>query len=446
MSSPLSLNSTILIVGAGTWGISTALHLKRRGYKHVTLLDPYPVPSPISAGNDVNKILELGTFAAGAESDERFVANTLINEATKGWLEDPVFKPYFHETGCIIAATSAAGRAHMNSASGPSEDAGWLPLKTKEDFQATMPTGVLTGDFPGWEGWWMKKGSGWIHARKSMESAAREAERLGAIFITGEEKGKVESLIFENGDVKGAKTLDGVEHRADRTILCAGANAGIIFDMKNQLRPTAWTLAHIKMTKEELQLFKNLPVLFNIERGFFMEPDEDKGELKMCDEHPGYCNWTVDPQNSQRSSVPFAKHQIPKEAEERARGFLRETMPHLADRPFSFARICWCADTPNRAFLISKHPEYPSLVLGCGASGHGFCHIPVIGGFITDAMEDKLEPRMKHSFRWRPETAVNRKWDDLQDRFGPEGSNRMMNFGDIVQWTNIQPEIAEARL
>lgn len=84
--------------------------------------------------------------------------------------------------------------------------------------------------------------------------------------------------------------------------------------------------------------------------------------------------------SSQRSSVPFAKHQIPKEAEERARGFLRETMPHLADRPFSFARICWCADTPNRAFLISKHPEYPSLVLGCGASGHGFCHIPVIGG------------------------------------------------------------------
>jgi sarcosine oxidase/L-pipecolate oxidase len=32
-----------------------------------------------------------------------------------------------------------------------------------------------------------------------------------------------------------------------------------------------------------------------------------------------------------------------------------------------------------------------------------------------------------------------------QDRFGSEGSNRMMNFGDIVEWTNIQPEIAEAK-
>lgn len=93
----------------------------------------------------------------------------------------------------------------------------------------------------------------------------------------------------------------------------------------------------------------------------------------------GYCNWTMESQeyvfdklenpcvpsltqySSKRTSVPFAKHQIPGEAEERVRGFLRETMPHLAERPFSFARICWCADTPNRAFLISKHPDYPSL-------------------------------------------------------------------------------------
>ena len=57
---PPALNHTtsILIVGAGTWGCSTALHLARRGYKNVKVLDPYPVPSPIAAGNDVNKIME----------------------------------------------------------------------------------------------------------------------------------------------------------------------------------------------------------------------------------------------------------------------------------------------------------------------------------------------------------------------------------------------------
>lgn len=227
----------------------------------------------------------MGSFA-GDDSDEIWVSNKLLEAATKGWLTDSVFKPYFHETGCILSATSEAGRKHMDSEGGPSEASGWIPLNTKENFQATMPKGVLTGDFPGWRGWLMKKGSGWVHARKAMESAAKEAERLGVNFITGGEKGRVTGLICENGDVKGAKTEDGAEHRADRTILCAGANAPAILDMKHQLRPTAWTLAHIKMTAEELKLYKDLPVLFNIERGFFMEPDEDNGELKICDEHP----------------------------------------------------------------------------------------------------------------------------------------------------------------
>lgn len=57
-ASRLHPDSSILIVGAGTWGCSTALHLARRGYKHVTVLDPHPVPSPIAAGNDINKIME----------------------------------------------------------------------------------------------------------------------------------------------------------------------------------------------------------------------------------------------------------------------------------------------------------------------------------------------------------------------------------------------------
>lgn len=58
MTPPLTPSSSILIIGAGTWGCSTALHLARRGYENVKVLDPYAVPSPIAAGNDVNKIME----------------------------------------------------------------------------------------------------------------------------------------------------------------------------------------------------------------------------------------------------------------------------------------------------------------------------------------------------------------------------------------------------
>ena len=96
MSPPLSATTPILIIGAGTWGVSTALHLARRGYENVTVLDEYPIPSPISAGNDINKILELGGDPSDADDDESYVSDRLGQAATDGWRNDPVFKSFFH--------------------------------------------------------------------------------------------------------------------------------------------------------------------------------------------------------------------------------------------------------------------------------------------------------------------------------------------------------------
>lgn len=305
-----------------------------------------------------------------------------------------------------------------------------------------MPEGVLTGDFPGWKGWAKKDGRGWVHARKALVSAAMEAQRLGVKLVTGSPHGQVTSLLYEDGDIKGAFTADGQQHRAERTILCAGANAPQLLDMKNQLRPTAWTLAHIKMTDEEVKLYKDLPVLFNVERGFFMEPDEDNHELKICDEHPGYCyELPKAGDNSSYVSRPMAKHQIPLVSEQGVRDFLRETMPHLAERPFSFARICWCADTPDRGYMITSHPDYASLTLGVGGSGHGFKVIPTVGGYIADCMEGRLDKDMERTWRWRPETAVGRDWTAVQGRMG--GSYKVLDFADVKadEWTTIKPRL-----
>lgn len=51
-------SAQILIAGGGVFGLSTALHLVRGGYEKITLIDPYPVPSQLSAANDINKVRE----------------------------------------------------------------------------------------------------------------------------------------------------------------------------------------------------------------------------------------------------------------------------------------------------------------------------------------------------------------------------------------------------
>jgi sarcosine oxidase/L-pipecolate oxidase len=50
-------DSRILIVGAGVFGLSTALELARQGYTNVKVIDREAVPSPYSAGTDLNKIV-----------------------------------------------------------------------------------------------------------------------------------------------------------------------------------------------------------------------------------------------------------------------------------------------------------------------------------------------------------------------------------------------------
>lgn len=371
---------------------------------------------------------------------------TCSRAALNGWKTDPVFKPYFHETGAIVSGHTPALIQHIQETEIDTSKAELQKLETAEDFRRIMPPGVLTGEFPGWKGWLHKTGAGWIHARKAMVSAFTEAKRLGATFLTGSPAGNVISLVYEKGNVIGARTADGVIHRAEHVILTAGAGSDRLLDFKKQLRPTAWTLCHIRMTPEESTRYRNLPVLFNIAKGFFMEPDEDKHELKICDEHPGYCNFMPDPQRSgEVRSIPFARHQIPLEAEVRARDFLRDTMPHLASRPLAFARICWDADTPDRAFLIDRHPDHPSLLVAVGGSGNGAMQMPTIGRFIADALEGKLQEELKHVVGWRPETAINRDWRDTQDRFG--GPFKVMDFQKVEdnEWTRIK-ESSQSRL
>lgn len=166
-STPPNHESSILIIGAGTWGCSAALHLARRGYKNITVLDAYDVPSPISAGNDVNKIVEQGnlTFSSynstlseltprpgtfDENEEDGYVSQRLLELASHGWTSDPLYKPFYHDTGYIICAHTPDGLTQLTKREMLDQKADFEWLDTPEAFRATMPKGVLTGDFPGW--------------------------------------------------------------------------------------------------------------------------------------------------------------------------------------------------------------------------------------------------------------------------------------------------------
>ncbi|OTA86165.1 hypothetical protein M434DRAFT_157511 [Hypoxylon sp. CO27-5] len=278
-------DNSILIIGGGTWGCSIALELARNGYGNVTVLNSEEVPSSIAAGNDLNKIMEEGSHSED-DTDAAYAWNRLHTLCTRAWLEDPTYKPYYHRTGYVMAASSDPAYAVLLEDIKVPEDE-YENVNSAEEFRNTMPKGVLTGDFKIWRGFSKQSGAGWVFAKGAILAAKNEAEKLGVRFITGQ-KGEVVELLFSNNDqpdlikaekddgsrrtLEGVKTADGTIHKANITILASGANAELLFDFKGQLRPTAWTLAHIRMKPSKAELYKNLPILFHIEKGFFMEP------------------------------------------------------------------------------------------------------------------------------------------------------------------------------
>ncbi len=55
---PLAKSDPIVIVGAGAFGLSTALRLSEAGYHDITVLEKDDaIPSRFSAANDLNKIV-----------------------------------------------------------------------------------------------------------------------------------------------------------------------------------------------------------------------------------------------------------------------------------------------------------------------------------------------------------------------------------------------------
>jgi sarcosine oxidase/L-pipecolate oxidase len=429
---------SLLIVGAGTWGCATALELARRGHHDaITVLDASPFPSPIAAGNDLNKIAEESNDPDEHDADDDYFWHVVTKMAMHVWKHDPLLSRFYHSTGFIDSAVGDAAYARCLEYA-ESENAPLVPLNSPDDFKSTMPDGVLQGDLPGWRGFWKQNGAGWVFASGALRAMHAEAVKLGVRFITGTSQGRVEELLFTpaRDAILGARTADGTTHTADHTILAAGANSDRLLDFQQQLRPTAWTLAHVPLSPAEAQSYRNLPVLYGVDRGFFIEPDADANEIKLCDEHPGYINPVIDVDGTFHS-VPFARTQIPAEAESRMRLFLRETMPQLAERPFTFARLCWDVDTPDRMFLIDRHPDVRNLIVAVGGSGNGFMAAPAVGLLAADMLEDasKVDPRVRRMMRWRPETCQERDWWSSQGRFGAEG--KVMDLSNVKEWTCI---------
>ncbi|KAL2845269.1 FAD dependent oxidoreductase [Aspergillus pseudoustus] len=414
-------NEPIIIIGGGTFGVTTAYHLSKQGYTNVTVLDRFPVPSLEAAGNDINKVIR-------TEYPEPLYTK-LASDARDLWRDvNGLFAGLYHPSGWIIGATDRS-TPFVEASARSAKALGVEPpqLISTEEIHKKWPP--MNGDFKGWKSYWSPNAA-WVNAREGIVRMAREAQRGGVRYISGD-AGHAKQLLYDENQVCiGVKSADGTTYYGGQIVLAAGAAAGSLLDLKGQIVAKGHTVGHIQLTPEEVEKYKDMPILDHLEGGILFPPQED-GIMKVGAIHfvTNFAR-SLNGKSLPRYRSDNPQDGIPDIIEARLRKWMETCVPEIAHREWVETRICWDGDMPDYHFLITPHPTHKNLKIAIGGSAHGFKFLPVLGKYIVQMMEGRLDPEVAEKWKWRPGTKLA-DYETNPHPETPEDLNDMPGWGTI---------------
>lgn len=209
-----SSKPSYLIVGAGVFGVSTAYHLiKKYPDRSVTILDQdaYDADNRVAASWDWNKVVR-------ADYDD-IIYCQLALEAQDVFKSDPLWKPYFHETGIFWVCRSDYAQEVLNNYKKLGRAADLRAVSIEE--AKKMFDGLFEdANYDGAKEILVNKSSGWAEAGNVLRAVTKWCLDNGVKYITQ----KAESLQFDHaGACTGVNTEEGNTISSSHVILSTGA-------------------------------------------------------------------------------------------------------------------------------------------------------------------------------------------------------------------------------
>jgi len=144
-------------------------------------------------------------------------------------------------------------------------------LDNKEEINGVCGTNGGSG-VEGYVNWL----SGWADAEKAMRFVRKRCEERGDIkFLVGE---VVSLLEVPSGEVKGVELKDGRKVMGELTVLAAGSWTTGLIDLEGRAVSTGQVMAYVKVTEEEEEKWKDIPVVWNMTTGMFPPLSTDIGQ------------------------------------------------------------------------------------------------------------------------------------------------------------------------
>jgi sarcosine oxidase / L-pipecolate oxidase len=404
-------HSKILIVGAGAFGTSTAFHLaiNNQDPASVTVLDRAPVPSPRAASTDINKIVR-------ADYSSPFYMK-LAYDALSAWETWLLLKPYFYRTGWVMLdekTSDLAERIRRNfKTSGRPDTSRDISLEEVRTKWGGVFRDVDVTDF---DKAYTNPSSGWADASLAVKAMMQDAVSKGVRFEVGE----VTELLTSGQGLEGVRTVDGRVYTANKILLATGAwTSWLMAPLEEALRikyedsidrqicTTGVCTATFKLSAQEAEYYRQMPILIYGGRGEVMPPNRNR--LFKFTNANTFTNTEQHPSGRRISVPPFQDQTIvPERLKQESIRIIGQRVPQMLDngRQVDEWSLCWDAVSPDQNWLLTRHPDprLSNLYFATGASLHSWKFLPTIGTYVVNILNGKSNGTEKDkAWKWKRE-------------------------------------------
>lgn len=377
---------TVLIVGAGTFGVSTAYHLAQSYHdpSRITIIDREASPPASAAAIDINRIIR-------ADYPSTLYCN-LANEAIHAWFWSNELGPCFHKVGWLmlneqgsdlkqrIYETLRGRGTHIM------QDVALASIASGERWN------VLAGtDTAGFDEAYFNPDAGWVDAASATRRFMETAVKRGVQRVVGE----VAELLVnrQTRQVEGVRTADGRRLSADKIVLATGAWTSYLVSpvedalgvqdedrVERQAQATAIVSAYYRMSQDDIGKMTvcEMPCVIYGKTGEVIPPWKDNGLLKYNNSATKVVN-TITTATGRRISVPpMGKDQrtIPRGLKRETEGILTsKLMPQFSKADPEYWRLCWDSYTPTEDLLLCQHPKIRGMYIITGGSFCGYKYV-----------------------------------------------------------------------
>jgi len=358
----------VLVVGAGIFGVWTALELLRRGAR-VTLIDAWGPGHARSSSGGATRIIR-ATYGSHA------IYTRMARRALAQWrdYDDRWVAGLLRRTGAVWLVPAGASFAEASASTLRAEGTPFDELTLTEAARRYPQMSLEDVDRV-----WFEPEAGYLFASRACAHLAARVVAEGGTYRVAAAAAPVAL------GAHGVTLTDGTSANADRYVFACGPWLGELFpDIIGEC---------VTATRQEVYYFGvppgddrflegRLPVWLECGGRFiYGVPSDDGRGFKIADDTPGpVLNPTTDERLPTLEGVTAA------------RDYLGRRFPALRDAPLTSAEVCQYEATPDSHFIIDRHPEDGRVWIVGGGSGHGFKMGPIVGEISAAAVLEQAEP------------------------------------------------------